>query len=101
MTERNEDGRNLEARVGLIVSGRVQGVFYRATTMETAQRLGLAGWVRNLPGGEVEVVAEGRRDALEELVAWCGRGPAAARVDEVDARWSQPTGEFSTFRVVG
>ncbi len=88
-------------RVGLVVSGRVQGVFYRATALETAQRLGLTGWVRNLPGGGVEAVAEGPREAVEEFVEWCRQGPPAARVEDVDTRWTESTGEFSTFRVVG
>ncbi len=89
-----------EARVGLLILGRVQGVFYRACAMETAQRLGLTGWVRNLPDGGVEALAEGKREALEEFVAWCEAGPPAARVDKVEARWLEPTGELSTFRVV-
>jgi acylphosphatase len=67
----------------ILVSGRVQGVAFRATTQERARTLGLVGWVRNLTDGGVEVVAQGEESALDELVAWCHRGPRAARVDEV------------------
>ena len=84
-------------RVNLIVTGRVQGVFYRASTMEQAQQLGLVGFVMNLPGRTVEIVVEGQRHAIETLVEWCGRGPSDALVEGVEVRWQEPTGEFKTF----
>ena len=65
------------------VEGRVQGVFYRATTAERATELGLSGWVRNLPDGRVEVVACGESGAMEDLAAWLWRGPEKARVSAV------------------
>lgn len=65
------------------VSGRVQGVFYRATTQDTARRLGLTGWVRNRPEGDVELVACGDEAALKQLEEWLWRGPSHARVQEV------------------
>ncbi len=86
-------------RVRLRVSGLVQGVFYRQSTSDEATRLGLAGSVRNLPDGSVEVVAEGRRAEVEALVAWCRRGPPAARVEEVDVAWEAPTGSGGPFTV--
>jgi len=88
------------ARVNFIVSGRVQGVFYRASTLETAQSLGVYGWVKNLAGGEVEVMAEGSRESLELLVAWCRQGPSAANVEDVRIRWSASKDEFRTFMIV-
>lgn len=84
-------------RVHLLITGRVQGVFYRATTVETARRLGLTGWVRNLADGRVEAVAEGPGDALEALVRWSHDGPPSARVDGVEAQWHPATGEFGDF----
>lgn len=66
-----------------IVSGRVQGVWFRAGTREQAQKLGLTGWVRNLPGGEVEVTACGPKDRLEQLHQWLHQGPRRAEVTEV------------------
>ena len=66
-----------------VVSGRVQGVYYRAATVERASRLALRGWVRNLPDGRVEAVAAGPVEALTELASWRWEGPPAARVDSV------------------
>lgn len=66
-----------------VVEGRVQGVFYRAATVAQAERLGLAGWVKNLADGRVEVVAAGEPDAIAALVQWLWEGPPAARVDAV------------------
>jgi len=86
-------------RVHLVVKGRVQGVFFRHNTNREANRLGLTGWVRNLSSGDVEVVAEGERSAVEELILWCRRGPSMARVDDVEVRWETHTGEFSGFTV--
>ena len=84
----------------LVVHGRVQGVFFRASTQREAARLGLTGWVRNRPDGSVELSAEGEEETLKELVAWAHRGPDAARVEHVDLQWRGHTGELSDFRVV-
>ncbi len=70
-------------RVRLVVSGRVQGVWYRASTQAEARRLGLTGWVRNLLDGGVEVEAQGPVARVEALIAWCREGPGLARVLEV------------------
>jgi acylphosphatase len=84
----------------VIVSGRVQGVFFRAETRNRASVLGLAGWVRNNPNGSVEAVFEGERDRVESIVDWCRRGPAHAQVDDVTVAWEDPRGE-SGFTVSG
>jgi acylphosphatase len=68
-------------RIRAMVSGKVQGVFFRANTAELARRLEISGWVRNLDNGMVEVVAEGEKDSIEKLVAFLRKGPAGARVD--------------------
>ncbi len=86
-------------RLHIIVSGIVQGVFFRAHTRNAAQNLGLVGWVRNLRDGKVEIVAEGRKKKLQELIQWCHDGPALARVDTVDVTWKDSTGEFQSFKV--
>jgi acylphosphatase len=87
-------------RVCVTVSGRVQGVFYRATCARLAREKGLAGSVRNRPDGGVEAVFEGPPDAIEDMVAWCRQGPELARVDQVDLRDEEPRGEAG-FRVMG
>ena len=71
-------------RVNLLITGRVQGVFFRGSTHKEADKLGVNGFVRNLPDGRVEVVAEGEQVAVEKLVAWCHQGPRGARIDKVD-----------------
>jgi acylphosphatase len=86
-------------RARVVVSGRVQGVGFRQHAVEQAQRLGLTGWVRNLPDGRVEALAEGEKAAVETLVAWCKRGPRLARVDEARVSWEPHRGEFADFRI--
>jgi acylphosphatase len=86
-------------RADLRISGVVQGVCYRASCREQAIRLGLTGEVRNLPDGDVAAVVEGPRAEIEQLIAWCRRGPPGAQVAEVQVRWSDARGEFAAFRV--
>jgi acylphosphatase len=80
-------------RARVRVRGRVQGVFFRVETCDRARSLGLAGWVRNCADGSVEAVFEGDRERVESMVDWCGRGPAGARVEDVDVKWEEPSGE--------
>lgn len=84
-------------RAHIHVSGRVQGVYYRATASQEARRLGLQGWVRNLADGRVEAVAEGPRGDVEDFVRWCHEGPPHARVDDVQTAWEAPKGEHDGF----
>lgn len=77
-------------RVRVRVRGRVQGVAYRASTHHQAQRLGLAGWVRNLPDGDVELEAQGEDAQVAALVAWCHRGPSLAKVTSVNVEELPP-----------
>lgn len=87
------------ARAHLLISGRVQGVFYRAHTRDEARKRGLTGWVRNLPNGRVAAVAEGERAKIEGLIAWCRQGPPYSYVDEVLVDWQPYQGEFQEFRI--
>ena len=87
------------ARLQALIQGRVQGVCYRWSARDEAESLGAVGWVRNLPDGKVELVAEGSREALEKLISWCYAGPPAARVSDVKLDWLEPTGEFSEFSI--
>ena len=79
-------------RAHVFVSGRVQGVFYRATTQEQARERGVDGWVRNLEDGRVEAVFEGPEDAVAGMVEWCHEGSSRARVDDVEAEYGDPEG---------
>jgi len=86
-------------RVHLTIRGRVQGVYFRASTVYEAQNLSLTGWIRNCPDGSVEAVAEGEKNKVEDLIAWCRHGPRGARVQGVDVNWSAFSGEFQDFRI--
>lgn len=86
-------------RARVRISGRVQGVYFRQTTAQEANRLGVFGWVRNLPDGDVEAVIEGRDEDVDRLIAWCHHGPPAARVDDVSVSWETVTGQFRGFSV--
>ncbi|WP_018258563.1 acylphosphatase [Halomicrobium katesii] len=77
-------------RAHVFVSGKVQGVFYRATTRETAGETGVDGWVKNLADGRVEAVFEGPASAVESMVEWCHEGSPRARVDGVEVEYEEP-----------
>jgi acylphosphatase len=81
------------SRARVVVSGRVQGVFFRAETRNRARLLGLAGWVRNNADGNVEAVFEGDPDKVESMIEWCRRGPAHAAVENVEVAWEEPQGD--------
>ena len=88
-----------QSRAHISIRGRVQGVYYRASMVQEAQKAGLTGWVRNCADGSVEAVAEGSRVAIESLLAWCRQGPPGARVASVDVSWEAAAGSFSGFTV--
>jgi len=87
------------ARLHALVHGYVQGVNFRWYTRQQANHLGLSGYVRNRADGSVEVVAEGPRESLEQLLAWLHQGPSLASVERVDVSWEELTREFSSFEV--
>lgn len=87
-------------RSRVVVAGRVQGVFFRASCAEQARALGLAGWVRNVADGRVEAVFEGPEQEVDRMVDWCRLGPPHARVDAVEVTDESPIGETG-FRVGG
>jgi acylphosphatase len=87
------------ASVHILIKGRVQGVFFRASTRDTAERLGLRGWVRNSPDGSVEAVFEGPRDMIDRAIDWCHKGPPGAMVTKVEEKWLSYTGDFETFDI--
>lgn len=88
-------------RAHVFVSGKVQGVYFRQNTMQTAKKHGTTGWVRNLDDGRVEAVIEGDEQSVGKVVEWCHQGPAASKVDAVDVKYEAYTGEFSDFNITG
>ncbi len=87
----NEPTSTIRRRV--VVSGRVQGVFFRASCTDRARAEGVSGWVRNRSDGRVEAAFEGPPEAVERMIAWCGHGPSQARVTGVEVIDETPTGE--------
>jgi acylphosphatase len=85
--------------IHMIISGMVQGVFYRSNTRGKAVELGLDGWVRNLGDGGVEVFAEGSEDRLKELVEYCRSNPGYSHVDDVRVEWGKSTGKYAGFMI--
>ncbi|MGM0652656.1 MAG: acylphosphatase [Bacillota bacterium] len=81
-------------RLHLKIYGRVQGVYFRSSAQDQAGALGLSGWIKNMPDGTVETVIEGGEEQLQEYKEWCKIGPPAARVEKIEERWEEPTGEF-------
>ncbi len=86
-------------RARVYISGRVQGVFFRAYTKEEADRLGIKGWVRNLPDGRVEALFEGEENQVEEMIKWCHRGSPASVVTKVEIIEEPYLGEFTDFKI--
>ncbi|WP_208869845.1 acylphosphatase [Streptomyces lydicus] len=87
----------------VVVSGNVQGVFFRDSCRRTASGLGVAGWVRNLPDGTVEAVFEGEPDAVQRMVEWAHEGPPMAHVEAVSVHEEEPEGrrDFETLPTPG
>lgn len=86
-------------RAHIWVSGRVQGVGFRAFVQQSAVYLGLTGWVRNVGWNTVEAVAEGTQEQVTQFIAVVKTGPRASRVEESKVEWETPTGEFRSFEI--
>lgn len=89
----------MKKQVYIKISGKVQGVFFRAEACEEARKLGLKGWVRNTSDGGVEAVAQGEEDRLEHFITWCRDGPDSAHVENVAIEWSDQLEHFPDFSV--
>jgi acylphosphatase len=87
----------LKARAHVYVSGRVQGVFFRSETQDQARSQGVNGWVHNLPDGRIEAIFEGDKEKVETLIAFCRRGPPAAKVTNVEVTWENYEGTYKDF----
>jgi len=87
----------MTSRVNVIISGRVQGVWFRASTKEKADQLGLTGWVRNTDNGCVEAVFEGEEQFVNQMIEWCHHGPPHSEVNDVKIKNQDTKNAFSTF----
>lgn len=88
-----------KVRAHVIISGRVQGVYFRAETRDQAMLLGVTGWVKNRPDGSVEGLFEGEQEDVEKLISWCRQGPPGAEVSGVKLEWESYKGEFTKFKI--
>ncbi len=86
-------------QVHLIISGKVQGVYYRASCQEIAIRYDLKGWVKNLSTGQVEVLAQGKKEKIEKFIAWCNKGPPNATVNNIKIKWQPLNGSYNIFEI--
>lgn len=86
-------------QVKVIIEGMVQGVFYRASTRDRAQMLGLNGWVKNMPDRTVHALFQGSPDTIDQMIEWCWQGSPASRVDHVHTEQQEPEKDFIDFKV--
>ncbi len=91
----------MNVRVHILVHGRVQGVFFRDHTQRWAVSLGVLGWVKNLAGGEVEILAEGEKERIEDLLGFVRKGSPLSRVESLDIEWTSYIGNYENFRIIG
>jgi len=89
----------MKSNVNVIVSGQVQGVWFRASTKQKAEELGLTGWVRNTPCGDVEAVFEGEEEEVKKMIDWCRSGPPMAKVEKIMVKKQQQTIGFDGFSI--
>lgn len=87
----------MNIRAHVLVSGKVQGVFFRSSTQDKAEELSVSGWVRNLADGRVEAVFEGEKEDIEKMVEWCRKGPEYAKVTGIEIMPDEYKGEFKGF----
>ena len=90
----------MKVEAHVLISGKVQGVWFRANTKEKARQLNIKGWVRNLPDGRVEAVFQGEKEIVEEMIKWCYKGPPLAEVENVEVEWKEPEEEFEDFSIL-
>ncbi len=86
-------------RAHVVISGKVQGVFFRMETLEEARKTGVSGWVKNKQDGTVEAVFEGEKALVDSVIQWCRQGPPVSMVDNVDIEWEPYTGKFTGFSI--
>lgn len=89
----------MKEQLHVLISGRVQGVWFRANTQRKAQELGITGWVRNTSDGKVEAIFEGETTQLKNMISWCHKGPQFSQVTNVEIQHKQYTGQYTSFTI--
>ena len=89
----------MKKNVHVLISGRVQGVWYRASTKQKAEYLGITGWVKNTKDGSVEAIFEGEEEKIDEMIKWCYKGPPLAKVNNIDIKNNQQIIGFEEFSI--
>jgi acylphosphatase len=89
----------MKSNVHVIIKGRVQGVWFRASTKQKAEQLGITGWVRNTTDGHVEAIFEGEENIVKEMLEWCNHGPPLAEIKEVEVKNQSPSNGFNGFTI--
>jgi len=89
----------MKVRAHVIVSGRVQGVYFRGNTKNEAKKYDVNGWVRNLPDGRVEALFEGEKEAVDKAIEFVKHGPSYAKVTDLELEWQDYNGEFKDFQI--
>ena len=90
----------MKMTVHVIISGKVQGVWYRASTKQMADQIGITGWVRNTSEGNVEAMFEGEENLVNEMINWCNKGPSLAKVDNVIIEKMGTKEDFDSFKII-
>ena len=89
----------MKTNVNVLISGRVQGVWFRSSTKQKAEQLGVTGWVRNTKDGRVEAIFEGEENSVKSLIEWCHHGPPLAKIEKVEVNNQSPTNGFDGFLI--
>ena len=89
----------MHVKVHILITGKVQGVFFRSRTRDEANKNNVNGWVRNLPDGRVEAILEGEKEDVDKVIDFAGKGPSGTKVLDLDIKWLNYSGEFNDFEV--
>lgn len=87
-------------RAKIIITGQVQGVFFRQKTKIEAESLNLVGWVKNTEDGGVVIIVEGIKECIEALISWAKVGPSRAKVKKIEVKWFKPKNDLSIFEII-
>jgi len=91
--------QNNKNQIHLFITGQVQGVFFRSQAKQKARSLGITGWIKNLPNGQIEAVAQGDQNKIKQFIDWCEQGPQLAQVEKVEIKTEQYQSEYQDFEV--